>query len=146
MKRKKGWPMPKVSSTLERSVCDRTGVNTMLISNSDEQNRLGGTPWSTTTVSWWSITIMDQTEKTSSFRHGGTGRCQKKLESSWDWHWLLTATAYCICNGPNDGSFMMACDFCDEWFHGNCAGVTEKQGHKTDLYVCPECKRKGFVV
>ena len=43
--------MPKVSSTLESSVCDRTGVNTMLILNSDEQNRLGGTPRLTKTVS-----------------------------------------------------------------------------------------------
>ena len=39
--------MPKVSSTLERFVCDRTGVNTSLISNSVEQKRLGGTPRST---------------------------------------------------------------------------------------------------
>ena len=44
-------PMPKVSSTLERSVCDRTGVNTSLVSNSVEQKRLGGTPRSTKTMS-----------------------------------------------------------------------------------------------
>ena len=59
---------------------------------------------------------------------------------------LLQEPIYCICNGPDDGSFMIACDFCCEWFHGNCVGVTEKQAQKIDLYVCPECKRKGFVV
>ena len=58
---------------------------------------------------------------------------------------LLQQPKYCICNGPDDGSFMIACDFCDEWFHGNYVGVTEKQGQKIDLYVCPECKRKRFV-
>ena len=84
----KGRPMPKVSSTLEWSVCDRTGVNTSLISNSVEQKRLGGTPRSTKPVSWWSITIMDQTEKTSSFRHAGTRICPKNLKSSRDWHSL----------------------------------------------------------
>ena len=69
-----GRPMPEVSSTLERSVCDRTDVNTSLISNSVEQKRLGGTPRSTETMSWWSITIMDQTKKTPSFRQAGTGK------------------------------------------------------------------------
>ena len=59
---------------------------------------------------------------------------------------LLQQPKYCICHGPDDGSVMIACDFCDEWFQGNCVGVTEKQGQKIDLCVCPECKRKGFVV
>ena len=89
---------------------------------------------------------MDQTEKTSSFRHGGTGRCKKKqLKSSWDWHWLLTTTAYCICNGPNDGSFMISCHFCDEWFHRNCVGVTEKHARTENRPVCLSWKQKKRV-
>lgn len=27
---------------------------------------------------------------------------------------------YCLCRGPNDGSFMVGCDTCEEWFHGAC--------------------------
>lgn len=27
---------------------------------------------------------------------------------------------YCLCRGPNDGSFMVGCDSCEEWFHGAC--------------------------
>ena len=31
---------------------------------------------------------------------------------------LLQQPKRCIYHGPDDGSFMIACDFCDEWFHG----------------------------
>ena len=31
---------------------------------------------------------------------------------------LLQQPKHCIYHGPDDGSFMIACDFCDEWFHG----------------------------
>ena len=39
---------------------------------------------------------------------------------------LLQQPKYCICHGPDDGSFMIACDFCDEWFHGKCVGGHRK--------------------
>ncbi|KAH3884327.1 hypothetical protein DPMN_008306 [Dreissena polymorpha] len=31
---------------------------------------------------------------------------------------------YCMCTGIDDGSFMIACDVCEEWLHGKCVGVT----------------------
>ncbi|CAN0038377.1 unnamed protein product [Choristocarpus tenellus] len=30
---------------------------------------------------------------------------------------------YCLCRGPNDGSFMVGCDSCEEWFHGACVNI-----------------------
>ena len=39
---------------------------------------------------------------------------------------------YCMCRGIDDGSFMIACDVCEEWFHGKCVGVTEEQGEEID--------------
>lgn len=30
---------------------------------------------------------------------------------------------YCLCRGPNDGSFMVGCDTCEEWFHGLCVNL-----------------------
>ena len=47
---------------------------------------------------------------------------------------------YCMCRGIDDGSFMIACDVCEEWFHGKCVGVTEEQGEEIDLYTCPSCR------
>ena len=58
---------------------------------------------------------------------------------------LIDHPTYCICKSTDDGRFVFACDFCDDWFHGECIVVTEKQAQNKDLYVCPERKRKGFV-
>lgn len=30
---------------------------------------------------------------------------------------------YCLCRGPNDGTFMVECDDCDQWFHGSCVNL-----------------------
>jgi hypothetical protein len=47
---------------------------------------------------------------------------------------------YCVCRGMDDGSYMIACDWCEEWFHGRCVGVTEEEGEDIDLYKCPKCR------
>ncbi|KAG0172417.1 hypothetical protein DFQ30_010485 [Apophysomyces sp. BC1015] len=49
-------------------------------------------------------------------------------------------TLYCICRKPYDAPrFMIACDRCDQWFHGECIGISEKQGEFIDVYFCFEC-------
>ncbi|OBZ87264.1 Set1 complex component spp1 [Choanephora cucurbitarum] len=49
---------------------------------------------------------------------------------------------YCICKSPYDGTrFMIACDKCDQWFHGECIGISEKQGEFIDLYFCDDCAK-----
>jgi hypothetical protein len=52
---------------------------------------------------------------------------------------------YCFCRKPDDGNFMICCDSCQEWYHGVCVNVTQKQAGKIDLYLCQDCKRKGRV-
>ncbi|ORZ03773.1 hypothetical protein BCR43DRAFT_501581 [Syncephalastrum racemosum] len=49
---------------------------------------------------------------------------------------------YCICQKPYDAPrFMIACDRCDNWFHGECIGISEKEGEFIDLYFCRECAK-----
>ncbi|KAG0258304.1 hypothetical protein BG011_003376 [Mortierella polycephala] len=51
---------------------------------------------------------------------------------------------YCICRTPYDTSrFMIACDECDEWFHGDCVGVAEKDSDMVDKYYCERCEDVG---
>ncbi|XP_046575592.1 PHD finger protein ALFIN-LIKE 7-like [Haliotis rubra] len=50
-----------------------------------------------------------------------------------------TGPVYCPCRQPDDGGFMIACDGCDEWFHGACVGVTETMAEAMDEYHCPTC-------
>ena len=34
----------------------------------------------------------------------------------------------CICQKPKKNRFMISCDTCSEWFHGNCVGIKMKKG------------------
>jgi COMPASS component SPP1 len=48
---------------------------------------------------------------------------------------------YCICHGPDDHRFMISCDSCSDWFHGNCVGMDKETGEKlVQQYVCPRCE------
>ena len=50
-------------------------------------------------------------------------------------------TLYCVCRRPDDqkGGFMVGCDRCDEWFHGECVGVLKSEVRRQAEYVCPRC-------
>lgn len=56
-----------------------------------------------------------------------------------------TAEIYCNCSiPPQENTNMIACDYCDNWFHFGCVGL----GHKTDesafkeipYFLCPLCR------
>jgi len=49
---------------------------------------------------------------------------------------------YCICNGKDDGRFMIYCEKCKNWFHGECVHVTAKEAESIEYYVCPLCRQK----
>ena len=51
---------------------------------------------------------------------------------------------YCICRKPDSGTFMIGCDgTCDDWFHGKCVGIEERDKNLIDKYVCPNCTKAG---
>eukprot|EP00955_Chlamydomonas_euryale_P044256 352841-Chlamydomonas_euryale.AAC.1 len=35
--------------------------------------------------------------------------------------------------------FWIACDFCDTWYCGRCAKMTEAKAEKVDNWKCPQC-------
>ena len=49
---------------------------------------------------------------------------------------------YCSCKQPDDGTLMIQCDECQEWFHGRCVGVTQTEALSIDKYFCPFCKQR----
>ncbi|CAO3597535.1 unnamed protein product [Absidia cylindrospora] len=53
-----------------------------------------------------------------------------------------TSMLYCLCRKPYDESqFMIACDRCEEWFHGECIDIDEKQAEFVDSYFCAGCAK-----
>ncbi|KAK9241121.1 hypothetical protein V1525DRAFT_393761 [Lipomyces kononenkoae] len=51
---------------------------------------------------------------------------------------------YCICRKPDTGQWMIACDFCDDWYHGSCVSIHESQADLIETYACPSCTAKGL--
>lgn len=37
---------------------------------------------------------------------------------------------------------MIACDVCNEWYHGRCVRITAVEARKIKTYVCPPCTQK----
>ena len=50
----------------------------------------------------------------------------------------LTIRGYCLCRNPYEG-FMIACDGCEEWYHGLCVGISEVQANRCEKYLCIRC-------
>lgn len=47
---------------------------------------------------------------------------------------------YCICRGPDDHRWMISCDVCEDWFHGECVNLDKEVGEKlVERFVCPNC-------
>ncbi|KAM6167186.1 CXXC-type zinc finger protein 1 isoform 4-T4 [Erethizon dorsatum] len=52
------------------------------------------------------------------------------------------APIYCICRKPDINCFMIGCDSCNEWFHGDCIRITEKMAKAIREWYCRECREK----
>ncbi|XP_072223689.1 CXXC-type zinc finger protein 1-like [Leuresthes tenuis] len=53
-----------------------------------------------------------------------------------------SAPVYCVCRRPDSNCFMIGCDSCTEWFHGDCIGVSEKAANAIRVWYCPSCRGK----
>uniref|UniRef100_A0A1A9WT15 CXXC-type zinc finger protein 1 n=1 Tax=Glossina brevipalpis TaxID=37001 RepID=A0A1A9WT15_9MUSC len=50
--------------------------------------------------------------------------------------------AYCICRSSDCSRFMIGCDGCEEWYHGDCINITEKEAKHIKHYYCQKCKEE----
>ncbi|KAF7732074.1 hypothetical protein EC973_006329 [Apophysomyces ossiformis] len=78
------------------------------------------------------ILSSDSTKKSRSRRNSGRRKTLSKATNG---------TLYCVCRKPYDARFMIACDRCNQWFHGECVGISEAEGEFIDLYFCVECSK-----
>lgn len=47
---------------------------------------------------------------------------------------------YCLCRGPDDHRWMICCEKCEDWFHGECINLDKTIGESLiEKFVCPNC-------
>lgn len=49
---------------------------------------------------------------------------------------------FCSCRGVDDGTPMVQCGTCDEWYHFRCIQLSEDDASEIMVYVCPTCQEK----
>mmetsp|Transcript_4510 Transcript_4510/g.10883 ORF Transcript_4510/g.10883 Transcript_4510/m.10883 type:complete len:638 (+) Transcript_4510:230-2143(+) len=52
-------------------------------------------------------------------------------------------TAACTRGRKEDGSKMIGCDVCDNWFHTECVAITAEQAERMQSYICTQCFAAG---
>ncbi|KAM6978101.1 CXXC-type zinc finger protein 1a isoform 2-T2 [Aplochiton taeniatus] len=52
------------------------------------------------------------------------------------------APVYCVCRRPDINCFMIGCDNCNEWFHGDCIFISEKTAKAIRVWYCEKCRAK----
>lgn len=68
-------------------------------------------------------------------------RAQNLIKTGEDILASDSANLYCLCRKGDHGGFMIECDLCDEWYHGECVGVTAELAGTFTWYHCPTCQR-----
>ncbi|KAJ7180665.1 hypothetical protein C8R46DRAFT_1070186 [Mycena filopes] len=53
-----------------------------------------------------------------------------------------TPAIYCLCRKGDDGTPMVNCGECDEWYHFHCISLSEDTADDINVYVCPACTEK----
>ncbi|XP_042562667.1 CXXC-type zinc finger protein 1-like isoform X2 [Clupea harengus] len=53
------------------------------------------------------------------------------------------APVYCVCRKPDINCFMIGCDNCNEWFHGDCIGISEKMAKAIREWYCEKCRSQN---
>uniref|UniRef100_A0A914UMR5 CXXC-type zinc finger protein 1 n=1 Tax=Plectus sambesii TaxID=2011161 RepID=A0A914UMR5_9BILA len=46
---------------------------------------------------------------------------------------------HCFCQSKDTDRFMIGCDECNKWFHGDCVNVTEQNAKSIVHFYCPPC-------
>lgn len=53
---------------------------------------------------------------------------------------------YCICRGPDDHRWMICCERCEDWFHGECVNIGKDVGESLiEKFICPNCTTDHLV-
>ncbi|KAJ3121667.1 hypothetical protein HK098_003491 [Nowakowskiella sp. JEL0407] len=89
-----------------------------------------------------SLINIGRDRKKNGSRNGAvSGRKSSQKRGNYEDDNPATKPVYCICRRSDDSEFMVGCDGCEEWFHGNCVGMTPEMMELVPEYYCPICRK-----
>ncbi|KAF9766129.1 hypothetical protein IL306_001485 [Fusarium sp. DS 682] len=52
---------------------------------------------------------------------------------------------YCLCRGADDHRWMICCENCEDWFHGECINMNKEIGENLiEKFICPLCTNESL--
>ncbi|KAF5968371.1 Set1 complex component spp1 [Fusarium coicis] len=52
---------------------------------------------------------------------------------------------YCLCRGADDHRWMICCENCEDWFHGECINMNKEVGENLiEKFICPLCTNESL--
>ncbi|KAK2676158.1 Zinc finger, PHD-type [Fusarium oxysporum f. sp. vasinfectum] len=52
---------------------------------------------------------------------------------------------YCLCRGADDHRWMICCENCEDWFHGECINMNKEIGENLiEKFICPLCTNENL--
>ncbi|KAF4444043.1 Set1 complex component spp1 [Fusarium austroafricanum] len=52
---------------------------------------------------------------------------------------------YCLCRGADDHRWMICCENCEDWFHGECINMNKEIGESLiEKFICPLCTNENL--
>ncbi|EGN96782.1 hypothetical protein SERLA73DRAFT_184942 [Serpula lacrymans var. lacrymans S7.3] len=73
---------------------------------------------------------------------GNPGRGKAKVQPKVKAKSKTKDESYCLCRQPDDGSPMVHCSQCKEWYHFRCVNLDQNDADDIRVYVCPPCIEK----
>lgn len=92
------------------------------------------------------VSMIEKTEKDKDSHRDKVPKTEKRSTDIGPGGFLMAddgePVLYCLCRSSDCSQFMIACDHCEEWYHGRCVGVEEPAAKFILKYACPPCRGK----
>lgn len=79
--------------------------------------------------------------------------CRDRQLPKWIMNWKTNpqvddtssdSEKYCFCRQTWNERFMIACDYCDEWYHGSCVNISPTEALQIAKYKCRRCRGEAW--
>ncbi|RZC39906.1 nucleosome-remodeling factor subunit NURF301, partial [Asbolus verrucosus] len=137
--RKRALLEKELQYEIQKEVAEELAARTKIERNKQDEVRTGSSKRKSAATA--TTAVIPQSTKSSRHKKG-----QKQAQSTQSTTSQRAAIKkeklYCICRTPYDETkFYVGCDLCNNWFHGDCVGITEESSRTLTEFVCEECKQ-----